>query len=201
MISSLRRFVPDAFTDRADAGYWLFTGHVVAIFGIALSNAFMGLMALWVLLHRRRLRWRLAAYTSLFTPAAVFSMLFVVSALGSLDPARSLGGLRDLLSMATLLLAPFLVRGEKQVRRTVDLLLVMIVVSALHGLYQYLFTSYGDLHQRIVGPFSHYQTFAGVLLIGSLVLVARLSVGDGWRRVSSWLALGLVVSPTGSGGP
>lgn len=193
MISSLRRFIPDAFADKADTGYWLFVGHVVAVFGIALSNALMGLMALWTIRHRRRLHWRFAPYAPLFMPAAIFSIIFVVSAIGSLDPSRSLGGLKDLLSMATLLLAPFLIRGEKQVRRALDLLLIMIVLSALHGVYQYLFTPYGDLHQRIIGPFSHYQTFAGVLLIGSLILVARLSVGDGWRRVSSWLALGLVV--------
>ncbi|MEM8995489.1 MAG: O-antigen ligase family protein [Acidobacteriota bacterium] len=207
MISFPRRFIPDALapknrtptsgppgtSEENDAGFWLFVGHVVAIFGIALSNAFMGLMAIYLVAKRRRLSFRFEPYKALFLPAALFSIFFVVSALQSLDPGRSLGGLKDLLSMVTLLAAPFLVRGEKAVRRTVDLVLIMIVGSALVGIYQYLFTPYGDLHRRIIGPFSHYQTFAGVLLIGTLVLIARLSVGDGWRRPTSWLALGIVV--------
>ncbi|MEM1177091.1 MAG: O-antigen ligase family protein [Acidobacteriota bacterium] len=197
MISFPRRFIPESFvpeaSESADAGYWLFAGHVVTIFGIALSNALMGLMALWLIRARRRLNLRFEPYSALFLPAALFSIFFVVSAIQSLDAGRSLGGLKDLLSMLTLLAAPFLVRGEKSVRRTVDFALVMIVLSALYGIYQYLFTPYGDLHRRIIGPFSHYQTFAGILLIGALVLIARLSVGDGWRRPASWVALGLVV--------
>jgi O-antigen ligase len=58
----------------------------------------------------------------------------------------------------------------------------------LHGIWQYLFTDYGSLHQRIVGVFSHYQTLAGILLIGLLLVAAEMAQDDGWRSPWRWAA-------------
>jgi O-antigen ligase len=85
-----------------------------------------------------------------------------------------------------------LVRGERDVRRLFDAVVLMITVCAFYGLCQYFLTDYGELHKRIVGPFSHYQTFAGILLIGDLLLLARLVSGDGWKKPRTYLALAAI---------
>ena len=169
-------------------GFWLFAAHLLSIWGLALSNACMGFAALWSLRHRRTLPWDRERDAALFVPAGIYMIFFVVSVLTSLEPEISSRELRDLLSWATLLLAPTLVRGEAAVRRLLDALLLMIVLLAVHGIGQYYLTDYGELHHRIVGLFSHYQTFAGVLLVGTLILAARLTT-HGRRRPELWVAL------------
>jgi O-antigen ligase len=103
------------------------------------------------------------------------------------------------------------VRDTKRLRRVLDGIVIIAALAALWGLGQFL-TGYGDLQQRIRGPFSHYMTFAGVLLLANLVLIARFacrkpSLRD-WRWVasavitiallasltrSSWIALGVAL--------
>jgi O-antigen ligase len=177
---------------RPRVGFVLYAGHVLTVFGIALSNMFMGLMVLWAIWQRRRLSWDWLSRMSLFVPAGVYFVFFMGSIAASLDPTISLGEMRDVLSFATLFLAPALVRGPDRVRCLCDGLIVLGVAVSLHGLGQFYFTDYGELHRRIVGPFSHVQTFSGILLILMLVTVARLT-RDGKRNRWLWLALALIV--------
>ena len=175
-------------------GFWLFAGHLLTIWGLALSNAFVGLTILWSVVRARHLPWSWRRDAALFAPAALYAIAYTASVLTSIDRSVSLPEMRDLLSFATLLLAPVLVRGERRARQLVTGIVVMIVLLSLHGIGQYLFTDFGDLHRRIIGLFSHYQTFAGVLVIGALVLAARLGTADGWRRPLNWVAFAIVVS-------
>lgn len=196
MRSFWRRLQPDTNGD-SDAstatGYWLFAGHLLTIWGLALSNALMAFAALWSLKNRGSLAWSWKRDALIFAPALLYTIFFCVSITTSLEPQISLEELRDVLSWITLALAPVLVRGEAAVRRLFDLILAMTVLLAVHGIGQYYWSGeYGELHQRIVGLFSHYQTFAGVLLIGTLMLAARLAV-DGWRQPLYWPAMGILV--------
>ena len=101
----------------------------------------------------------------------------------SYDPGRSLRDASELLSLATLLLAPRLLRRRLHLRTVRDGLIVVATLCAVIGLGQFLF-GYGALDQRIRGPFSHYMTFAGVLLLADCLLLARLMRSDG--RTSGW---------------
>lgn len=206
MLRRLQRLIPDslqavrgepATADPPDAarettGYRLFAGHLLTVFGLALSNGLMGLMILWAAWRRRSLEWRWTERMALFVPALVYLIFYVGSIASSLDPLHSLDELRDVLTFGTLFLAPALVRGERRVRLTCDALVVLGIVVSLYGLAQFYFTDYGELHRRIVGPFSHVQTFSGILLILLLVTVARLT-RDGKRAYWLWLALILLV--------
>lgn len=189
----LRRLLPADL--RADpyqrGGYWLFAGHVLTVWGIALSNVFLGLSILWSLPRRRPpLGWARAA--AILVPLGLYVIFFVVSILFSLEPRTSLTELRDLLTLATLPLALLWVRGERDVRRLVDLSIALMVLLALYGIVQYQITDYGPLDNRIRGPFSHYMTFAGILLLGDFLLLGRMLTGDGWRRPRHWAALAVV---------
>lgn len=197
-MTAVRRYLSELFADSpaVGVGYWFFVGHVLAIFGIALSNAFLGLALLFVLIAWRRLPWRHLSLEatdrlSLNRPLALTAIVFVVSVVTSYDIETSAAELPNLFTLTTLPLAWLLVRGESEVRRIYDLLLILMAVWSLYGIGQYLFTDYGPLLNRIPGPFPHYMTFSGVLLLGDCLLLARL-VTNGGRRSLLWLSFALV---------
>lgn len=192
-VNVLRWLRAKAFVDSdRRVGLWLFAGHVLAVWAIALSNACLGLAALWSALHRRRLRWSWERNATLVVPLGVYAILYAVSVLTSVEPATSAGELKSLLGLGTLPLAILLVRGAADLRRMFDLLILMMVLLAVYGIGQYFLTDYGPLDNRIPGPFSHYMTFSGVLLLGFFLLLGRIAVGTGWRRPEYWLGLGAI---------
>jgi O-antigen ligase len=166
----------------ARVGYWLFSGHVLSVFGIALSNVFLALTlftAPWTL-RGRRVPWTDLA--PLLVPLGVYALWLLGATAASFDPVTSLSGLRELFTLAALLLAPLLVRGERDVRRLIDGLILVGALLAGAGLAQFL-AGYGGIDRRIRGPFSHYMTFSGLLLICDLLLVAAMVLG---RRRQAW---------------
>ena len=172
-------------------GYWSFAGHVL-VWAIALSNACLGLAALWAGRNRRQLQWSWRSTAALILPLGVYAVFYAFSVVTSLEPAISVGELKSLLGLATLPLAILLVRGKADVRRLFDLLIVMMVVLALYGIGQYVLTDYGPLDRRIPGPYSHYMTFSGVILLGFFLLLGRIACRGGWRQPWYWLALAVV---------
>ncbi|MCP4654339.1 MAG: hypothetical protein GY856_02860 [bacterium] len=191
MSFNLRRLLPaDLAADPSRrAGFWYYAAHLLTNWGIALSNLFLGLMMLWCILRRRELGWDWPRTAPIYLPLGFYLIFLTVSVVFSLDPLASTEAHREFLSLATLALGIVLVRGERDVRRIFDLLIALIALLAVHGIAQYYFTDYGTLDNRIVGAFSHYQTFAGVLLIGDLLLLARIVSGQGWKRPWHWAAL------------
>lgn len=180
-----------------ERGFRACLAHLVTVWGIALSNLFQGItFLLWLVgfagSSRRRLAWSWPVVAPVVMPLGVYVLLFFVSTAFSLDVGGSAGELGQLLSLSTLPLALVFVRGTRDVRLVFDWLIGMTVLLALYGIGQYYLTGYGALHNRIPGPFSHYQTFAGVLLIGDLMLVARMATRGGWRRPWTWAALAVI---------
>jgi O-antigen ligase len=160
----------------ARTGYWLFATHIWAIFGIAASNILLGLMLAsspWTALlgGLRRVPWRELA--PLYIPLGIYTFWLGGSILFSYDPARSVSGLREVFTLTALFFAPLLVRGERDVRRIVNGLILVAALIACFGLAQYL-VGYGDIDRRIRGPLSHYMTFSGILLIADFLLIASL---------------------------
>lgn len=192
--------VPDRPTRLQRAGSWLFSGHLLAVFSIAASNILLGftyLIAPFSLRFRRGDGSRMAP---LLAPLGIYALWLVGSAFASFDPRTSLGGLRELFTLSALLLAPGLVRGETQVRRLVDGLIASAAILAAIGLASYLW-GYGDIDRRIRGPFSHYMTFSGFLLICDILLMVRLLGDPRWagtegsgvgRRGWRWVALAVI---------
>ncbi len=180
-----------------NVGFWLFVSHLAATFGIALSNFLLFFTLIWAAIRRRRLHFGAddedrRRRRRLLLPLAVYAGCFVLSAVFSYDPATSLKELSTLFAVLTLPLALLLVRGERQARVAIVSLAGISAVLAVHGLAQFAFTDHGPLHQRIPGPFSHYMTFSGVLLLGLALIAGRLASAGGWRSAVNWVGLGLV---------
>jgi O-antigen ligase len=175
-------------TDRGRWLYWPYVLHLWTIFGLALSNALLGIA---VLAAPAAVRWREVEwerYRSLLTPLALYSIFLLTSIATSSDPRVSWLASGEIFSLGTLVLGLVALRDEARLRLAVDGLVATSALLSVWGLAQFL-DGAGGLEWRIRGPFSHYMTFAGVLLMADLMLVAQLASlrhGKwGWR----WLAL------------
>jgi O-antigen ligase len=93
--------------------------------------------------------------------------------------------------LAILPLGLIVLRGERRVRWVVDGLVTLAALCAAYGLVQVLFLGYGGIDRRIHGPFSHYMTFAGFLLMADLLLIGMMVCGR-HRNLQRWVALGLI---------
>jgi len=151
----------------------LFAVHLLLAWAIALSNVLLGAAVLALGAGgAAALRYDESARPAIRL-AIAYLLLLVAAMAASLAPAGSLRAGSEIFNFATFALALLLVRGETQVRWLVDALLLVGGVLALWGLGQFLI-GYGELDRRIRGPFSHYMTFSGVLLMLDMLLVARL---------------------------
>jgi len=173
----------------AYAGYAL---HLFTVFALALSNILLGLTLALSLraVAWRRVRWRVLQPVLL--PMGFYLVFLTASILLSYDVRTSLFSFGETFAMATLYLGPLLVRGERELRRVVDGMIAVAALLALRGLAQYLSLRFGELDQRIRGPFSHYMTFSGVLLICDVLLVTQMVCGRGARSPWRWGALALI---------
>src|ERR1700688_1642936 len=174
----------------AFAGYAL---HLFTVFGLALSNILLGLTLALAprALAERRGRWR--GLQPVLLPMGFYLVFLTASILLSYDVRTSLFSFGETFAMATLYLGPGLVRGERELRRLIDGMIAVAALLALRGLSQYVWSGFGELDQRIRGPFSHYMTFSGVLLICDVLLVTQMVCGRAAARsVWRWVALALI---------
>lgn len=177
---------------RARAVYWLYAGHLVTVFGLALSNILLALTVLalpWSGASPRA-AWRRGR--PLLIALAAYVALYAIAIAASLDPVASLGTFGEPFNLLALPLALLLVHGERDTRRIVHGLIGLGAGSGLLGLGQFL-VGYGDMQHRIRASFSHYMTFSGVLLVADLLLLAQLAAGRGRGLRGAWRWGALVV--------
>jgi O-antigen ligase len=172
--------------------YWLFFAHLATIWSISASNILLGLAIAilpWALKQAPFADW--PAVASLTRSLGLYVLLLVAAIVASVDWRTSIGALREIFNLATVVLAILLVRSEKGIRRLIDMLIGVAALLACAGLAQYL-VGYGDLDRRIRGPFSHYMTFSGFLLVADLLLIASLLAGGRVKSVWRWAALAVI---------
>ena len=166
--------------------------HLLTLFALALSNILLGLTLALAprALAARRVRW--AVLEPVLVPMGFYLVFLGASVVLSYEVRPSLYSLGETFAFATLFLGPGLVRGERELRWVVDGLVAVAALISLRGLWQYLWTSFGELDQRLRGPFSHYMTLSGVLLITDVLLITQMVCGRAARSVWRWAALALI---------
>ncbi len=166
--------------------------HLYTVFALALSNITLGITLLLAprALAARRVRWEVLRPVLL--PMGFYLVFLAASIVLSYDIRGSLYSTGETFAMATLFLGPGLVRGERELRWVIDGMVAVAALIALRGLSQYLWVSFGELDQRIRGPFSHYMTLSGVLLICDVLLITQMVCGRAARSPWRWIALALI---------
>jgi O-antigen ligase len=176
-----------------DFAFWTYALQLWAVGALALSNVFMGLSALAVSAAWLRDRGPVRLPPRLARPLGFFALVFLASAAFSYEPLTSAGRLGELLSFLPLLLALAVMRSEASVRIVVRGLVLMGALVAALGLAQVVAGAAGvELGRRMAGPFSHYQTFAGVLLLCAALAFARLVCGRFWQMPGTLAAVVLL---------
>jgi O-antigen ligase len=127
----------------------------------------------------------------MLVPLGIYLLWLAGSVIASYDPRASLRSLSSFFVLSTLYMAPLLVRRERQVRLLVDVLIALAALLACEGILQYLLGD-NDINRRIRGPFSHYMTFSGFLLIADLLLLSSLIYAGRWRSPWRWAALAVI---------
>lgn len=175
-----------AATDRLKSlGFGLYVAHLLTLFGIALSNILLGLA---ILVSPWGGRWKRDAwerFRRLVPALALYLIGLTLSIALSLHVDKSVGAFGEIFSLMTLFLAPLFLVGERRVRLAVDGFVWSAGVYAAYGLGQFL-VGYGGIDLRIRGPFSHYMTFAGILLMADFLLIARMVLRPPDRRRWYW---------------
>ena len=105
--------------------------------------------------------------------AGFYSLFTLLSAAFSADPWRSLTDTKELLLFSVLLVVPPAVKfvGSDFIRSG---LLVGATLGSIWGLLDYRATPGGLLH-RSTGPYGHYMTFGGVLMLVLVALTAEFA--------------------------
>ncbi len=175
--------------DRGRVRFWPYVLHLWTIFGLALSNTFLGFAVLASAFTRgwRGVPWH--RHRSLLIPLALYVLFLIASIAVSADIRASWMASGEIFSLSALILGLIALRDSERLRQAVDGLVLVSALLAVWGLSQFLGEGVGGLEWRIRGPFSHYMTFAGVLLMADLILISQLASlrhGKwGWR----WVAL------------
>ena len=173
---------------RWDLAVGLYLGHLWALFGLALSNGLLGLSLLASAADGRLRRFEWRRHAGVLLPAGLYVAAFVASVALSVDRRVSLAEAGELWAWTTLILALALLHDERRVRLAIDGLVAACGLFAVWGLAELAIRGW-TLADRIRGPFSHYMTFAGVLALADLLLVARLLFGRRPAGLWRWAAL------------
>ncbi len=169
----------------------LYVLHLWALFGLALSNLFLGLALLAAPASWKRGVRIWARRTDILLPLLAYVCILLASTLLSSDPGRSVRELSELFTLAAIPLGLLVIDSERRARQVVNGLIVVAVAAAVYGLGELLGGS-GDIANRIRGPFSIYMTFAGFLMLGDLLLLSQMVYSRGWRSVWRWLGLAVI---------
>ncbi|MEE2775298.1 MAG: O-antigen ligase family protein [Acidobacteriota bacterium] len=173
-------------------GFVFYALHLATIWGIAASNVFMGLATIAALVARR---WRDFRAPQLARPVLLlgwFAFLFCLSVAFSYEPATSARKFDDLFSLLPFVLTLIFVSIGRHARQVCAVLVLLGTGLAVVGLVQVVAAG-GIDELRIAGPFSHYQTYAGVLLLCDLLALASLGRAAAGRLERTALVVALAV--------
>ena len=178
--------------DSTTSGHLLDSLATACLFGVAaftqLSIAiaqallFIGLVCWVALIVVRRERIEVPTF---FYPLLAYAGWTLLSAVFSLDRARSLADCKQLVLFLIVPATYRLIRGS----RAATMLTVIMSVgaaTAAYGIFQYGLLHYDQLNQRPQGTLGHYMTYSGLLMLVIGTALAKLLFDP---REKTWAAL------------
>jgi putative inorganic carbon (HCO3(-)) transporter len=150
-------------------------------FSIAASQIALGIsFVLWAALCAAD-RSALPGRLPIAMPFTLFTLVSIISALLSSDPAAAIMNLRNYLLFAAVWLTASLAADSRIRRRILWVLMVSGAGSALFGVVLYLLDMGRGSMKRTPGAFSNEMTFAGIMML-LLSLYAAVSIERGIPR-------------------
>ena len=108
-----------------------------------------------------------------FLPLALYALATLGSAAFSLNPVASFMDSKQLLLFLIVPIVCRLARGERALT-VVTIIISIGAASAIWGIVQFGILEYDHLGRRPQGLMSHYMTYAGLLMVVSVVAAARV---------------------------
>ncbi len=173
-------------------GRWAFIVHVWAIFGLAASNIALA-VALILARWAPDAKARLVRFRPILTPLVLYGAALAVSVTFSFDTRVSVREAGEILALVSLPMAAIWLRSARDIGVVVDGFVIVATLCSVWGLAQFG-AGFGGLENRIRGPFSHYMTFAGVLLLAVAVCLAQLACRKFEVRQWRWAALLVLIA-------
>jgi O-antigen ligase len=169
---------------------WLVSGSIVAsLVSIFLSSLLFTLAILtWMIdcIQRRKIYLKAPPFTG---PLIVFFGLVLLSIVLSPEPLTSSMYLKKFLKFFAVFLV-FTYFSRAQIERTIQMLLLVLGASAVWSICQFFWVKEVSLLNRIDGFMSHWMTYSGQLMIGSVVLAGYLLL-VWWRDAGEQKVLGI----------
>ncbi|MDX1582984.1 MAG: O-antigen ligase family protein [Thermoanaerobaculia bacterium] len=155
-----------------------YLAHILCAPWIATSEGFLILAAIsWIVALRRR---ELApVWSMVYLPMGLYVLGSLLSGIFAPDPVS---GVFEVSEIVLFLVLPIALSLYDHSGRLRDLAFKAIVFigsfAASWALFQYVFLGWRDLDHRIRGPASHVMTFSGIIMVISLMVLARIV----WKR-------------------
>lgn len=155
-----------------------YLAHLLCEPWIGTSEAFLilAIISWMVALRRAHLQ---PVWTVIYLPLGLYVIGSAVAALFAPDPFFSILEVSEAILFLIVPLSLSLYRRFLDLREVVWRLLVFIVTfSSVWALVQFFVLGWTDLDHRIKGPASHVMTFSGMVLVISMLMLARVV----WER-------------------
>ncbi len=151
-------------------------------------NVSVLLLIVWLVSLRRERRFARSLRSPIAFVLLVFSLLTVLSAIFSRDPALSVQHLAGLMLYLLVPLGADLCDTSERVRTVFFAMALSAIGLSVGGIWQFLHG--GDrLANRIRGTLSHYMTFSGLALIAGCLLLGFALEAKGRWRVAGFLCV------------
>jgi O-antigen ligase len=150
----------------------------------------IGVLAWLIKVHLTK-TWDKIYGTPVGLPILCFCLASILAVITSVDYTASLPHLKKIFQFAILFWVANTVTNEKQKDLLIKLLIISGVIASIFGLSQAWSTAV-TLQTRVSGTMSVYMTFAGLLMLVSLIALGRFLFNDTKEK---WImvAIGLII--------
>ncbi len=186
MSDPLKEWLPPSIeADSERVTFLLMAGSVAAsLVSIAASQTLLALASIGAVAFLRPRPRRFANQRPMFLVLALFLAWTILAALASSDVRLGLSIVRKFFLFLILLLVPLVASGARRIEWIYRTVFGAAVASSVVGLIQFARNPGRDLLHRISGFMGQWMTFAGLLMLSLVALVAHCVCSD--RRNQRW---------------
>jgi putative inorganic carbon (hco3(-)) transporter len=194
----MKRYLPASIENPADACVFLALAASVSLvlLSIAISQIFLAAAIIAYVWNAKRSEILALLRHPMVPPLLAFIIWTIAASLLAPYPVQNLRALKKLFLYVLPLLVPAIARRENQMEWMYKAVFAVSSVACMVGIVQFLLNPHRGPVDRIKGTMSHWMTYAGLLMLVFVMLLAY-ALYIGWRK-NKWIIplaalLGLVL--------